>query len=663
MNRPAQIPELLVKREEAKRSDRLIQAGALLGALVLLVLSGFALRPINQARSEGQYVLQSEDTKGLPPDLQLLMHTGTLRAIAIDYAFIRAESMKQEGKYYDAMQLAELLCKMAPRFAEVWAFNSWNQAYNISVTQYTPEGRWKWIQNGIKILRDKGIQYNPTAIKLYRDLAYTYYFKIGGTMDDEHRSYKRMLAFEIEQIMGAATLYESTEEAIASFKAIVDAPHDVERLVQEDEDVKRLVNELATVDLKPDKVLLAFVARYLRPGMIDSELIEDRLSEEDPVKRKLLDQMAVLEEPTNRAARDRLLAAIRSKALREDQKLDLDFMLMLMEKYGPLDLRSPFSHAIFWDSMGHVQTADNLVTSDADEMNAARNILHSLHDLSIRGQIIFEPNYDDPFKSAYDTLPDLRFIPPTHKAYLELGEQQFGDQEGFREGTAGENFFSGHVNFLLGSIQSLFLEGGTEHLRLAEELRDYLREYDRDPMGQIKPQYLLPVRALALNDLKDRLDSQRHASDRIGRLVRRALRALANGRKDLHDQFVENAKQALNYYNEPTKTDRNDRRKLPVMEEYYPAVVMRFMSESNQTMPVVYKAELWRVLDPSIKRQVYDTILPVVTKICETSIPKYDVAKVMPEPPGMDEWRRTQAEKPKDPNERENKVNLGFSNK
>jgi hypothetical protein len=35
----------------------------------------------------------------------------------------------------------------------------------------------------------------------------------------------------------------------------------------------------------------------------------------------------------------------------------------------------------------------------------------------------------------------------------------------------------------------------------------------------------------------------------------------------------------------------------------------------------------------------------------------------MPEPPGMDEWRRTQAEKPKDPNERENKVNLGFSNK
>ena len=93
---------------------------------------------------------------------------GTLRALAIDFAFIRMEQLKQEDKYYELDKLSTLICKLAPRFPTVWSYCAWNQAYNISVTQYTPQGRWYWVRNGIELLRKEGIPYNEKSIGLYR---------------------------------------------------------------------------------------------------------------------------------------------------------------------------------------------------------------------------------------------------------------------------------------------------------------------------------------------------------------------------------------------------------------------------------------------------------------------------------------------------------------
>jgi hypothetical protein len=170
------------------RREWAVQVIAASLALAAFVGAGLFIRPINAIRQERQLVMDPESMKGLPPGLALLGKLGTLRALAIDWASIRAERLKEEGKTYEALQLHETVCALAPRFPNVWVNAAWNMAYNISVSQYSPEARWQWVQNGIRILRDEGIRYNPNAVALYKELAWIYWHKIGDFLDDEHLS-------------------------------------------------------------------------------------------------------------------------------------------------------------------------------------------------------------------------------------------------------------------------------------------------------------------------------------------------------------------------------------------------------------------------------------------------------------------------------------------
>jgi len=197
------LPEHLAARRSAKRGEWTIQVVAASLAVLCFAGAGLFIGPVNVARQEHQLVIDPDTIKGLPPDLALLGKLGTFRALAIDWASIRAERLKEEGKTYEALQLHETVCALAPRFPNVWVNAAWNMAYNISVMQYSPEARWQWVRNGIEILRDKGMQYNPKAVALYKELAWIYWHKIGDFLDDEHLNYKRALAVEMERVLGA----------------------------------------------------------------------------------------------------------------------------------------------------------------------------------------------------------------------------------------------------------------------------------------------------------------------------------------------------------------------------------------------------------------------------------------------------------------------------
>ena len=41
---------------------------------------------------------------------------------------------------------------------------------------------------GAKLLRDKGIPRNPKSLMLYKELAWIFFDKMGGFMDDKHLS-------------------------------------------------------------------------------------------------------------------------------------------------------------------------------------------------------------------------------------------------------------------------------------------------------------------------------------------------------------------------------------------------------------------------------------------------------------------------------------------
>jgi hypothetical protein len=74
---------------------------------------------------------------------------GAFRGIFVNWLWMRANDLKEQGKYYEAVDLAKTITRLQPRFPRVWAFHAWNLAYNISVATNTPPtGRSRALRRG-----------------------------------------------------------------------------------------------------------------------------------------------------------------------------------------------------------------------------------------------------------------------------------------------------------------------------------------------------------------------------------------------------------------------------------------------------------------------------------------------------------------------------------
>ena len=185
---------------------RVNSTSLLLSVLVLLLLAGASTRIGVITKQRLTYDLE-------PPTLasseqwssELRLPTAALtifRSLAIDYLWIRADDLKNEGQYFDALHLARLICALQPNLPTVWQFNAWNMAYNISVGLPTWPERWHWVRAGFELLRDEGLVNNEKSLLLYRELGWIFQHKIGGITDDAHRYYKSRLAYELMPLLG-----------------------------------------------------------------------------------------------------------------------------------------------------------------------------------------------------------------------------------------------------------------------------------------------------------------------------------------------------------------------------------------------------------------------------------------------------------------------------
>jgi hypothetical protein len=168
-------------------NPRVVQIIALLACIGLLFGSSRLISPINRGRADMNMTGMTADDpmQSAPPEYAFAIQAlGAFRGLLTNVMFIRATELKEKGRYYDAMQLASWICKLQPRFPSVWEFQSWNMAWNISVTTYTPEERWNWVYNGVKLVRDEGIKYNPRAVNLYKQIAWIFVNKMSETIDE-----------------------------------------------------------------------------------------------------------------------------------------------------------------------------------------------------------------------------------------------------------------------------------------------------------------------------------------------------------------------------------------------------------------------------------------------------------------------------------------------
>src|SRR4029077_4283004 len=116
----------------------------------LFFASSRMLGPLNAERKRAKL-----EQPPIPKDMQASLVISPLlalgRAPLVDYLWMRATKLKEQGRYFDAYQLSRRICDLQPKFAAVWGFLGWNMAYNISVALKSPEERWRWVKNGYEL--------------------------------------------------------------------------------------------------------------------------------------------------------------------------------------------------------------------------------------------------------------------------------------------------------------------------------------------------------------------------------------------------------------------------------------------------------------------------------------------------------------------------------
>jgi hypothetical protein len=436
----------------------------------LLFSSGRLLTSINEQRERYNLTvdLPLEDA---PPEL-ILMTTalGGFRGLIVNYLWVRAMELQQEGNYFELVQLFDWIGKLQPRFETVWVYAGWNMAYNISVKLTTPSERWAWISRGIEILRDEGLRYNPENPRMYKELAWIYFHKIGMLMDEFHWEYKFYLADQMGRVVGPDNVFlPDIAELYGASRA---------ELLQ-DSGVSEISDRISEEGIDP------FGKDFSRMVLGYKELPEELVE--------------VFEDESLQGAAGKLLNFIRMRELTESFNLNPARMMSLREEYGPLDWRLAQSIALYWLTRG-IEAAEG-----EQDINHDRMILHCLISLTENGRLVVTE------AGMPVTEPDFRFLRPTDRFYSHLVEKYEQDT----------GLASAHENFLQTMVVNLFTYGREDE---AGEAYTRLRE--------LKPgSYRASLEDFVINRIMERVGdvSVPEISSLIRGLIRQALYELALG--------------------------------------------------------------------------------------------------------------------------------------
>ena len=127
---------------------------------------------------------------------------GGFRGLISNVLWMRATDLQEEDKFFEMMQLADWITKLEPHFPQVWVFQAWNMAYNISVKFKDYPDRWRWLQGGIELLRDEGLKYNPNDPLMHQQLSWFFQHKVGANLDDANMYYKQQWANQMAEVFG-----------------------------------------------------------------------------------------------------------------------------------------------------------------------------------------------------------------------------------------------------------------------------------------------------------------------------------------------------------------------------------------------------------------------------------------------------------------------------
>lgn len=632
--------------------DRIIQ---MLAAFVMvLCLSASAAISVELAASVGRHHLAYTDRAedGDPPEVAVGIAMGAFRGLFVNMLWMRANDLKQAGRYHEAIELSSAITKLQPRFPAVWAFHAWNMSYNISVMTQTPEERWQWVNAGIRLLRDQGIPANPNAMLLHKELAWVYLHKIQGYTDDANQYYKRAVAAEWTGVLGDPPRPDQRDRSrelairkhIEWLQPIADAPDSLEELVASKPEVGALVGQIAArVGQFPDP------ADFLRRVALNSAL--ERSGQKALIQRhmgeKSLALSQMLADPALKPAWDAYLAHLRRRVLIETYKMEPERMVRFTEKYGPIDWRNPAAHALYWSARGVEQAltrATDETMKDYDFINTDRVVMQSLQELYRSGEMYFDYlDWESGQVATYIAIPNAHFIEPYHQLVtsgelLDRNPLERTRKRPYRVIAAG------YENFLKDAVRYLYRRG---QVREAEKWYMTCATWEGANMNDPARKYLFsrPLDEFVQEELAERFKSPSVATSEVfGALDGAYISGLLGSDSELFGSQFEYAKRFHRFFmeNQLRSTPTGDAyKRLEFLDRDFRIVAGQHLSNIIGVLSLDDAETIYDNAPEDLRRYAYDTLVDRFKESIDAdqAAGGRPFGQIFPEPQGMKEFR------------------------
>ncbi|MBX3376331.1 MAG: hypothetical protein KF678_04940 [Phycisphaeraceae bacterium] len=491
------------------KRDTLVQLIA--GVVLLVCLSASVALSVGLSSSSGRHRLTYTDVaeEGQPPEVSLGIAMGAFRGLFVNMLWIRANNLKEEGRFYESMDLARIITRLQPRYPQVWVFHAWNMAYNISVQTHTNSERWLWVKAGINLLRDHGLRANPNDLLIHKELGWIFLHKIGGYMDEANLYYKKQLALEWSFLLGPPPPPDPrnrdrralTDKFVEWFRPVAEAPDTLEEVIAREPSVQSLLDRLkADLDWGPDgRVVQNYPAIRVIAEAGQRQLYERGLK---PTQATFL---AITDDPTYQKAWPALLSFLRKRIIIEQYGMEPSRMLRYMEMYGPIDWRHFAAHGLYWAQRG-VENALERVTKankqDFDFINAGRVAVQSLQELWRSGDLWFD------FRAYVMTGNDQAVVYRGAPCFAFV-DSYAEHLEWFKSLSWADNprrvysfYAAGYDNLMKDSIRFLYRRGQiAEANKRKVQLAEWVGQNTNDPDRNIR--LALPMEDYIREELKD----------------------------------------------------------------------------------------------------------------------------------------------------------------
>ncbi|MBX3438725.1 MAG: hypothetical protein KF861_14620 [Planctomycetaceae bacterium] len=146
--------------------------------------SGGTIARLRHDYKLGETTLGDVDPASATMNLVLL----GMRGIAASMLWMQADQQKDTKNWSELEQTVESIIKLQPRFLQVWKYQGWNLAFNVSSECDAVADRYFWVKKGAKFMI-RGTKQNEDAAELYHQTGEFFGKKIGRS--DEHVQFRQ----------------------------------------------------------------------------------------------------------------------------------------------------------------------------------------------------------------------------------------------------------------------------------------------------------------------------------------------------------------------------------------------------------------------------------------------------------------------------------------